>query len=140
MVASSYMCQPNHSYVVFPFHLNSDLTRGLVSAGAVYQRYPTRGNPRVLFIGPWPQFSYLHSICLVFPTCCDATITQHKCNTNIHKLCTLPNTLLVILVDSAGYSVMLVIPVYLKPHLGYNIHRVSYRNVFCSFFSSYRAH
>ena len=28
--------------------------------------------------------------------CCDATITLHKCNTNIQELRTLPNTLLVI--------------------------------------------
>ena len=33
MVASSYECQPNHSYVDFMFGLHSDLTRGVVVAG-----------------------------------------------------------------------------------------------------------
>ena len=39
---------------------------------------------------------YLYSICLVSTTCCDATITLHKRNTNIQELRTLPNTLLIL--------------------------------------------
>ena len=35
MVASSYVCHPNHSYVDCPFHLHSDLTRGLVFASVL---------------------------------------------------------------------------------------------------------
>ena len=59
-------------------------------------------HPVVLLRSQWPQclhkIMYLYSICLVSTTCCDATITQHKRNTNIHKLCTLPNTLLAIVI------------------------------------------
>ena len=37
------------------------------------------------------KIMYLYSIYLVSTTCCDATITLHKRNTNIQELCTLPN-------------------------------------------------
>ena len=81
--------------------LHSDLTLAIVVAGMLYsvwselphqERYPT-----VLFIDLWPhgfhKIMYFYSICLVSITCCDATITQHKRNTNIHVLRT--NTLMI---------------------------------------------
>ena len=36
MVASSYVCQPNHSYAESMFHLHSDHTRGCVVAGVLH--------------------------------------------------------------------------------------------------------
>ena len=36
MVASFYMCQPNHSYADSLFRLHSDLTRAVVVAGVLY--------------------------------------------------------------------------------------------------------
>ena len=36
MVASSYMCQPNHSYAESMFRLHSDHTRGYVVAGVLH--------------------------------------------------------------------------------------------------------
>ena len=102
MVASSYVCQPNHSYAESMFRLHSDHTCGCVVAG-VLSDYQPRDYPTVLFIGLWPhsfhKIMYLYSICLVSTTCCDATITQHKRNTNIQELRTLPNTLLIICMD-----------------------------------------
>ena len=37
IVASSYMCQPNHSYADFMFRLHSDLTPTTVGAGMLYR-------------------------------------------------------------------------------------------------------
>ena len=88
MVASFYMSQPNHSYADFMFSLHSDPTRAIVVAGVlhrVWSELPHQGS--YLFIGLWPhsfhKIMYLYSICLVSTTCCDATITKHKHNTNI---------------------------------------------------------
>ena len=71
------------------------------SAQCLVRTAPPREYPRVLFIGLtrlWPhsfhKIMYLYSICLVSTTCCDATISQHKRNTNIQELHTLLNTLL----------------------------------------------
>ena len=47
MVASSYVHQPDHSYVDFMFSLHSDLTRGGVVAGvlhSVWSELPHQGN------------------------------------------------------------------------------------------------
>ena len=47
IVVSSYVCQPNHSYM-YVLHLHSDHTRGCVVAGvlhSVWQNYPTKGLP-----------------------------------------------------------------------------------------------
>ena len=57
MVASSYVCQPNHSYV---FRLHSDHTRGCVVAGvlqSLVKTTPPRDYPTELFIGLWPVFT-----------------------------------------------------------------------------------
>ena len=46
MVASSYVHQPDHSYVDFMFRLHSDLTRGHVFAGVLHsggQNCPIKG-------------------------------------------------------------------------------------------------
>ena len=104
MMASSYVYQPNHSYADFTFSLHSDLIRAIVVAGTrcaalcLVRATPPRRYPTGLFIGLWPhsfhKIMYLYSICLVSTTCCDATIAQHKHNTNIQELRTLPNTLL----------------------------------------------
>ena len=91
MVASSYVCQPNHSSM---FHLHSDHTRGCVVVGvlhSVWPNYPTKGLPySINFIGLWPhsfhKIMYLYSICPVSTTYCDATIALHKRNTNIQEL------------------------------------------------------
>ena len=48
-----------------------------------------------VYRGAWGR-GYLYSICLVSTAGCDATIAQHKRNTNIQESSTLPNTLLVI--------------------------------------------
>ena len=58
-VVSSYVCQPNHSYVDFMFHLHSDLTRGCVVAMCCTvsgQTGPPREYPTVLFI----DLTHLH--------------------------------------------------------------------------------
>ena len=88
IVASFYVCQPNHSYSHFMFSLHSDLTRATVQC--LVRTIPPRECPTVLFIGLWPhsfhKIMYLYSICLVSTTCCDATITKYKRNTNIQEL------------------------------------------------------
>ena len=86
MVASFYMCQPNHSYSHFMFSLHSDLTCVTVVADVMHciwsELPPPREYPTVLFIGLWPhsfhKIMYLYSICLVSTMCCDATITKYK--------------------------------------------------------------
>ena len=51
MVASFYVCQPNHSYSHFMFSLHSDPTHAIVVAGVLQyctvsgQSYPTKGVP-----------------------------------------------------------------------------------------------
>ena len=108
-VASSYVHQPDHSYVVyFMFRLHSNLTHGGVVTGVLHSVWselhaPPSEYPRVLLLGlthlcphNFHKIMYLYSICLVSTTCCDATISQHKRNTNIQELRTLPNTLLLI--------------------------------------------
>ena len=103
MVASSYVHQPNNSYSHFMFSLHSDLTCVTVVAACrcaalcLVRATPPREYPIELFIGLWPhsfhKIMYLYSICLVSTTCCDATITKHKRNTNIQELGTLLNPL-----------------------------------------------
>jgi hypothetical protein len=92
MVASSYS---NQSYADSIFRLHSDHTRGCVVAGVLHR---TTDYPTVVFIGLWPhsfhKIMYFYNIYLVSTMCCDATITEHKRNTNIQELRTLPNTLL----------------------------------------------
>ena len=69
-------------------------------SGRPVRATPPREYPTVLFIGLWPHSFHkimcLYSICLVSTTCCDATITTHKHNTNIQELRTLLNTLLIL--------------------------------------------
>ena len=82
IVASSYECQPSHSYADFMFCLHSDLTPATVVAGVHTQsggKYPTEEIPYLVAT----QFSYImywYSICLVSTMCCDTTIAQHKWN------------------------------------------------------------
>ena len=45
MVASSFVCQLNHSYAESMFRLHSDHTRGCVVAGVLLSVYPTKGLP-----------------------------------------------------------------------------------------------
>ena len=47
IVASSYACQPNHSYADFMFRLHSDHTRAIVVAGvlhSVWSELPHQGS------------------------------------------------------------------------------------------------
>ena len=83
MVASSYLCQPNHSYAESMFRLHSDHTRDCVVAAVLHS--PTKRLPCSIIIHRLvaTQFSVLvYSICLVSTMCCDATITLHKRNTS----------------------------------------------------------
>ena len=57
-MVSSYVCQPNHSYVDFMFHLRSDLTRAIVVAGVLHSVWSELPIKRVLFISLtylWPH-------------------------------------------------------------------------------------
>ena len=109
MVASSYVCQPNHSYIyaesMFRFH--SDHTRGYVVAGvphSVWLELPHQGTTLQYYSQACGDIVFTKSCtCTAFVwyllyTCCDATITLHKRNTNIQELCTLPNTLLLTII------------------------------------------
>ena len=122
MVASFYVHQPNHSYAdscfvyIVILHVLLWLQVHCTVSG---QSYPTKGLPYCIIHSLWPhsfyKIMYLYSICLVSTTCCDATISQHKHNTNIQELCTLPNTLLILLArvyKRRKESVVLRIAVY----------------------------
>ena len=100
MVVSS-MCQPNHSYAESMSRLQWSCTWlcGCRCAAPCLPHHVPRDYPAVLFTGLWPhsfhKIMYLYSICLVSTThtCCEATITLHKHNTNIQELPTLPNSI-----------------------------------------------
>ena len=105
IVASSYVYQPNYSYAGFMFSLHSDLTQVCYcgcrcAAQCLVRATPPREHPTGLFINLWPhsfhKIIYVYSICLVSTTCCDATITKYKRNTNIQELRTLLNALLIV--------------------------------------------
>ena len=101
--------QPNHNNYNMQnplFRLHSDHTCGCVVAGVLHtgirkvwldtksgSNYPTMGLlcsivDRLVWRHSFPKIMYLCSICLVSASCCDATITLHKHNTNIQELCT----------------------------------------------------
>ena len=67
---------------------------------SVWSELPTEGIPySIIHRLVATQFHkklvmYWYSICLVSTMCCGATITEHKRNTNIHKLRTLLNPVL----------------------------------------------
>ena len=96
-----------HVIFMFSSRTHSDPTHAMwlpVCCAVSGQSYPTKGIPYTgLFKGLWPhsfhKIMYLYSICLVSNICCDATITKHKCNTNIQELCTFLNPLLVISIN-----------------------------------------
>ena len=56
MVASFYVCQPNHSYAVFIFSLHSDPTCAIVVADVLHRVWSELPHQEsYLFIGLWPH-------------------------------------------------------------------------------------
>ena len=86
--ASSYVCQPSQSYAGFMFCLHSDVYT--CPCGFRCTTSELKGVPYSIH-----RFVALKSCTVqhLSGTCCDANISQHKRNTNVHKL---PNTLLLI--------------------------------------------
>ena len=76
-MASSYVCQPNHSY---SDRLHSDHTHAIVVAGvqhSIWSELPHQGNTLQYLTRLQPhcfhKIMYLYSICLVSTMWCDAT-------------------------------------------------------------------
>jgi hypothetical protein len=122
VVASSYMCLPNHSYADSIFRLHSDHTCGCVVAGCAAQclvrTTPPRDYPTVVFIGLWPhsfhKIMYFYSVCLVSTIRAMTPPSQNVSAILTYRgyVRTLPNTLLInskiVIVKLCGYMILLL--------------------------------
>ena len=92
MVASFYVCQPNHSYSHFMFSYTVILhachcgCRCTAVLHCVRSELPHQGSTLQYYSYVCGHTIFIRScsICLVSTTCCDATITKHKRNSNIN--------------------------------------------------------
>ena len=65
MVASFYVCQPNHSYADFMFSLHSDLTRATVVAGVLHR--------------VWSELPHQGSTLQYYSLACGHTVFMKSC-------------------------------------------------------------